>query len=99
MTTKVGFFLYNPFPALSVASAVELIRCANSVTGQELYSWEFFTIAGEDAYSATGFHIRVHGKLEDAKVDVLIVCATNNAMHSRNAKLFVHLRRIARRGI
>lgn len=98
MTIRFGFFLYNPFPVLSITSAVESIRAANAVTGRELYSWKFYTLEGEEAYSDAGLIIRPHARFEDAGVDVMMLAASNSAMHCRDGRLFSIVRRIATRG-
>ena len=42
----IGFLLLDQFTLISLASAVEPLRMANQLTGQELYRWHTFSLGG-----------------------------------------------------
>ena len=45
--TRVGFLLLDNFTMIALASAVEPLRMANQLSGEELYSWHMISENGE----------------------------------------------------
>ena len=48
----IGFLLLEQFTLISLASAVEPLRMANQLTGQELYRWHTFTLGGAQVWAS-----------------------------------------------
>lgn len=54
----IGFLLLDQFTLISLASAVEPLRMANQLTGQELYRWHTFTLGERRCGPATACRSR-----------------------------------------
>ena len=93
------FLLLDRFTMLAFASAVEPLRIANRVVGQDVYSW---TLAGEGGQVATcsnGVSFKLDMGLEEIeREDVLLVCGGIDVQKSATRGVLNWLRREARRG-
>lgn len=56
-TRAIGFLLLNNFTMISLASAVEALRMANQLSGEELYAWYTITLDGEPISASDGIKI------------------------------------------
>ena len=71
----VGFLLLDQFTLISLASAVEPLRMANQLTGQELYRWHTLSLAGEQVWASDGMPITPNSSIINAPMlDTVIVC-------------------------
>ena len=94
------FLLLDKFTLLSFACAVEALRIANRMAGQELYSWRMIGEGGAEAVSSNGATFRLDGDLEElARDDMLMVCGGLDVAQASNKKVLSWLRREARRGV
>ncbi|KPU60969.1 helix-turn-helix domain protein [Pseudomonas fluorescens] len=74
-TRSVGFLLLDQFTLISLASAVEPLRMANQLSGQELYRWHTFSPGGEPVWASDGVPITPDASWNDPWVtDTVIVC-------------------------
>lgn len=71
----IGFLLLDQFTLISLASAVEPLRMANQLTGQELYRWHTFSLGGEQVWASDGMPITPDASINNAPMlDTVIVC-------------------------
>ena len=74
-TKSVGFLLLDKFTLISLASAVEPLRMANQLSGQQLYRWHTFSPGGEPVWASDGVPITPDASWNNPLVaDTVIVC-------------------------
>jgi transcriptional regulator GlxA family with amidase domain len=74
-TQSVGFLLLDKFTLISLASAVEPLRMANQLSGQELYRWHTFSLGNEPVWASDGVPITPNASWNNPWVaDTLFVC-------------------------
>ena len=94
------FVLLDQFTLLSFAAAVDCLRLANRMSGQELYSWVLIGEGGESAQCSIGTTFNLEGDLGDLqRNDVVIICGGRDVQSSTTKKLLSWMRREARRGL
>ena len=87
MTQKYGFLLLPNFTMLAFASAIEPLRMANQLSGENLYQFPLYSLDGTDSYASNGFRIGPTNILSGAEqLDALFVCAGAD-IHSINSDL------------
>ena len=97
---KVGFLLVPGFALLAYASAVEPLRGANRLSGQELYSWINVSPGAPIAMASCGVGINADSLVGDQlDLDVLFVIAGGNPFEFNDAATFAWLRKLANRGV
>ena len=96
---KVGFLLIPQFPLFSFTAAVEPLRSANRMSGQELYAWEIFSADGEPIVSSSGIMLVADKSIQDVgDCPALIVCAGIDPQDYTEKKTFSCLRQLSRHG-
>lgn len=71
-----GFVLFDGFSNLVLANAIEPLRAANQLRGEELFRRSLLTVTGDVALSSSGIVVRPDARLADAgRFDVLFVVA------------------------
>ena len=71
---SIGFLLLNNFTMMSLASAVEVLRMANQLSGEELYSWYTITLDGEPISASDGIRITPDASIQTCpKLEVVMV--------------------------
>lgn len=72
---QVGFFLTKGFTLIAMASAVEVLRMANQLSGQVLYQWHTFSDDGEPVAASDDLKVSVDSAIPTTiNLDNLIVC-------------------------
>lgn len=72
---SVGFLLLDNFTLISLASAIEPLRMANQLSGQDLYRWSTLSLGGRPVSASDGLYITPDNSLENASaLDMVIVC-------------------------
>ncbi|WP_136682676.1 GlxA family transcriptional regulator [Falsirhodobacter xinxiangensis] len=92
------FLLLDRFTMLSFACAIEPLRIANRVAGQELYTWK---LAGEGGFAtcSNGAAFKLDMGLEELeREDTLLVCGGIDVQKATTRPITSWLRREARRG-
>ena len=93
------FLLLERFTMLSFAGAIEPLRIANRVSGQELYRW---VLAGEGEFVAcsngASFKLDI-GLDEIERDDIVLVCGGIDVQRASTKGVLNWLRREARRGV
>ena len=75
----VGFLLVPGFALMSYAAAVEPLRAANLISGQELYRWWHAAPGGKPVMASNGLTIIPDcGTDTERDVDMVFVCAGGN---------------------
>jgi len=95
----VGFYLVPNFPMMAFAAAIEPLRAANRLTGDELFAWRLYSRDGTSVRASNGIEIAAHGAIGDgAALDMLLVCAGTRESSCEDGALHKWLRRLVQRG-
>lgn len=95
-----GFLLLPDFALLTYASAIEPLRAANALSGQDLYRWRHISVDGQPVKASNGVAIAVDERVGDnLALDALVAVAGGNPARFRNKATFTFLRRLAHRGV
>ncbi len=93
------FLLLDRFTMLSFAGAIEPLRVANRVSGEELYRWVLAGEGGAYATCSNGAAFKLDIGLEEIdREDVLLVCGGIDVQKAATKGVLNWLRREARRG-
>jgi transcriptional regulator GlxA family with amidase domain len=91
--------LLDQFTMLCLSSAVEALRIANRMSGEELFEWVLVGEGGDYAQSSAGIWFRLDGDLEEVqRDDVVLVCGGLDVASATSKRLLSWLRREARKG-
>ncbi|SMX31247.1 GlxA family transcriptional regulator [Octadecabacter ascidiaceicola] len=94
------FVLLNEFTLLSFAAAIDCLRLANRMAGQELYSWRIIGEGGETCTCSTGTTFTLDGDLDELhRDDTVMLCGGRDVQAATTKKVLNWLRREARRGL
>ncbi len=99
-SSEFVFLLLPGFSMMAFASAIEPLRIANRMSGQELYRWRLISENGETAQASNGVEMRVDGGLDefDRSHTIILIGSINIAQES-NKTILQWLRREARKGM
>ena len=93
------FLLLDRFTMLSFAGAIEPLRIANRVAGEQLYTW-VLAGEGEMVSCSNGAAFKLDIGLEDIdRDDIVLVCGGIDVQKSATKAVLNWLRREARRGV
>ncbi|AYH43943.1 GlxA family transcriptional regulator [Azoarcus sp. DN11] len=96
---RIGFLLLGNFTLIAHSAAIEPLRMANQLSGQEHYQWLTLSETGEPVRASDGQRVMVDAAMEDAQdLDIVIVCgglAPQQAIHKAHLSF---LQAAARRG-
>jgi transcriptional regulator GlxA family with amidase domain len=99
-TQTVGFLLVPNFALMSYAAAIEPLRAANLLSGNELYRWWHAAPRGKPVMASNGVvFIPDYGTSADRDADKVFVCAGGNPALFDDKSVFAWLRRLARKGV
>ncbi|WP_368183596.1 GlxA family transcriptional regulator [Aestuariibius sp. HNIBRBA575] len=94
------FVLLNEFTLLSFAAAIDCLRLANLMSGQDLYHWEVVGETGDEVSSSTGVRFKLDGGLDELRRDdVIILCGGRAVAANTSQKILNWLRRESRKGV
>jgi transcriptional regulator GlxA family with amidase domain len=94
------FVLLDQFTLLSFAAAVDCLRIANLMAGQELYSWMLVGEGGDTVSCSTGTSFNLDCDLTELhRDDTVILCGGRDVQAATTKKFLNWLRRESRRGI
>lgn len=97
---NVGFVLLPGYALMSYASAMEPLRAANLLAGQENYHIRHFSPAGGMAVASSGTAISTEPIAKaDADLQIVLVCAGGDPSQWSYPRLFDRLRFLARAGV
>lgn len=96
----IGFLLLPRYTLISLSCAVSVLRMANRLTGQPLYSWSLHTRDGNAVESSDGLSLHIDGTLsKTAKAKMLFVCGGIEVESACDGALLNLLRGFAKRNI
>ncbi|UYV39183.1 GlxA family transcriptional regulator [Rhodobacteraceae bacterium D3-12] len=94
------FVLLDNFTMLCFSAAVESLRIANRMAGQELYSWVLAGEGGEFVQCSAGTWFKVDMDLEDLhRDDTMMICGGIDVQKATTKKLLGWVRRESRKGL
>lgn len=101
------FFLIPDFSMIAFSMAIEPLRLANHILGQEYYSWRIASNNGEAVSASNGVIISVDGSVENERArlsgpkrpDMLIVCSGTNIENYNNRSVLAWLREEHNHGV
>ncbi len=93
------FLLTERFGMFSLAAAIDCMRSANRLSGNDLYSWKTVSVSGGPVTASNGMHINVdHSLIDMPPADILFVCCAFNTDVPDKPKILAALRAAGRRG-
>ncbi|MDU9003273.1 GlxA family transcriptional regulator [Sedimentitalea todarodis] len=94
------FVLVDNFTLLSFASALESLRIANRMAGQDLYTWRLIGEGGETMTCSAGTSFQLDGDLDElTRDDTVLICGGINMQAATTKRLLGWVRREARKGL
>ncbi len=95
--TRLVFLLLDQFTLISLASAVEPLRMANQLSGQELYRWHTASVDGNPVWASDGMPITPDCSAGSAPAaDIVLVCGGTSIQNTVTGELVKWLRTQAR---
>ncbi len=102
LPTAFGFLLVDDFTLISMSSAIETLRMANRLSGNEVYRWVTLSIDGEPVTASDGVSVNVNFAACDdalATLDTIIVCGGRRIAERVGDDHFRWLKHCARQGL
>ena len=98
--SKYAFLTLPNYSLIAVANAVEPLRMANRVVGQDVYEWSIVSLDGQPVPASSGLELAPTIALEKlGKVEILFVCGGISVRDAVTQPLLTALRRLADRGL
>jgi len=99
-STKVGFLLIDDYALMSTAAALEPMRAANLLAGENLFDVKFLSKDGGAIKSSAEFGIATQAiASSNMNFDLVFVVAGGNPLLFDNAKIFSWLRTLDAKGV
>lgn len=102
MPTAFGFLLLDDFTLISMSSAIETLRMANRLSGDEVYRWSTISIDGGPAVASDGVSVNVAFAAPDFEprdFDAVIVCGGRRIEAQTTPRVLECLKRFASAGV
>lgn len=99
---SLSHFAFMPLPSFTMiafTNAIEVLRMANYLSGQELYRWSIVSPGGGPVTASNGLAIDTRPADSIDRPDILFVCGGIDVQRSTTADHLATLRRAAREGI
>jgi transcriptional regulator GlxA family with amidase domain len=98
--SKYAFLTLPNYSLIAVTNAVEPLRMANRVVGQDVYEWSIVSLDGRPVLASNGLDLAPTIPLDKlGKVEILFVCGGINVRDAVSAPLLSALRRLAERRV
>ena len=98
-TQRVGFLLMDQFTLVSLSSAIDPLRVANSLSDSELYRWCLIGARESEQVSSDGVRVKLdHTLTDDVELDLVIVVGGIDIEESVTKADLSWLRKQAQRG-
>ena len=79
----VGFLTLNNFSMIAFTNALEILRMANYLLGEQIYQWSVFSVDGKPAEASNGLLVSKTTQLNYSNMpDVLLVCGGVDIQHA-----------------
>ena len=103
LPTRFGFLLVEDFTLISMSSAIETLRMANRLTGEEIYRWTTISESGAAVCASDGLCIHADCGIDaDAvfqDIDAIIVCGGRRVEQHATEPVLRWLRKAAQAGL
>ena len=97
---EIVFALVPDYSFIAFSSAVEPLRMANRMRGEQLYRWRIVSVGGAPVASSSGLSVQIDGDLGSVEnADLVIVCAGEQVQRHVDKTCLAWLRRLAQRRI
>jgi len=100
---RFGFLLLNDFTLISLSSAIEPLRMANRIYGENDYSWKTLSMTGDAVSASDGLSVNVDNGIQDEgaldELDVIVVCGGRRVENNVSKALSVWLRSVDKQGV
>jgi len=97
--SSVAFLLVPSFSMIAFSSAIEPLRLANRVQGQDSFSWRVLSADGQPVAASNGLKLTVDGSFADMQgATAAVVCAGVDVQTFDHRDLSARLRGLASRG-
>ncbi len=97
---RIGFLTLNEFSMIAFASAVEVLRMANHLSGQTKFTWSVITADGKPVSASNGLApLQVTTYEKAGPLDIVFVCAGTNVIKFVDDKVVSQLRRMVHDGL
>ena len=95
-----NFVLLNNFSLSDFSSTMEVLRLANKITGEKIFSWKLLSVHNLEVKSSNGLIIKTDCLLEDVKRNEnIVICSGENVKKESSKELIAWIRRHYRKGI
>ena len=79
----VGFLTLNNFSMIAFTNALEILRMANYLLGEQIYQWSVFSVDGKPVEASNGLSVSKTTQLNYSNMpDVLLVCGGVDIQHA-----------------
>lgn len=103
LPTRFGFVLVRDFTLISMSSAVETLRMANRLVGEDVYSWKTISDRGEVVHASDGISVNTDCSIDDEQsprdLDAIIVCGGRRIESQTTDTLLRWLKKASQAGI
>jgi transcriptional regulator GlxA family with amidase domain len=97
---RYAFLTLPNYSLIAVANAIEPLRMANRLVGQDVYQWTVVSVDGQPVHASSGLTLTPTGALDtQGAVDILFVCGGINVREAVSPGLLTALRRLAERRV
>ena len=96
-TQNIDVLLFDGFSNHCLANAIEPLRAANMISGQDLYHWRYVTLDGATATSSSGLQVTPHAALPETSGAMLLVMPSYGFRDITGWPITKHLRAAASR--
>jgi transcriptional regulator GlxA family with amidase domain len=98
--TRFAFLTLPNYSLIAVTNALEPLRMANRVVGQDVYEWCIASLDGRTVAASSGLDLAPTIALDKiGKVEILFVCGGINVREAVSSPLLAALRRLAERRV
>ena len=98
--SSVAFLLMPSFSMIAFSSAIEPLRLANRVFGQEMCTWRVLSPDGQPIAASNGIEVAAHGSYADlAGITAAVVCSGVDVQSFDHRDVIARLRGLASRGV
>jgi transcriptional regulator GlxA family with amidase domain len=103
LPSRFGFLLLDDFTLMSLSSAIEPLRMANRICGENDYAWKTLSMTGEAVSASDGLSVNVDSGVREENVlddlDAIIVCGGNRVENNTSKPLSAWLRSVDKQGL
>lgn len=94
-----GFLLLPSFSMMAFSSAIEPLRAANTIAGQELYRWLLLSVDGEAVSTSARIEIMPNASVAtEERLDYLFIVGGTGAEKFNDPRAINYVRRLSRMG-